>query len=160
MNRLKPLPHKASTGVNLIIGLLAIEYIPHKLLGIALFHCDGKICLKITLIYFFSNMATIYVLEYGSYLKVQHQKFQVLQQKKLLFQVPVREVTNIILFGYCHLSHEGLPIFWLASKFLKPINFSPCDKNHLLSILTPVIFMTFMHFVTLIYCQEIILSYH
>ncbi|WP_083889295.1 CRISPR-associated endonuclease Cas1 [Xenococcus sp. PCC 7305] len=69
-------------------------------------------------------MATIYVLEYGSYLKVQHQKFQVLQQKKLLFQVPVREVTNIILFGYCHLSHGAvqtalfrkIPIIYYSSQ--------------------------------------------
>lgn len=69
-------------------------------------------------------MTTIYILEQGSYLKVKHQQFHVLQQKQLLFQVPVNQVENIILFGYCHLSHGAvqtalfrkIPIIYYSSQ--------------------------------------------
>ncbi len=53
-------------------------------------------------------MSTIYIVEQGSSLKVKHQQFHVLQQKQLLFQVPVNQVKNIILFGYCHLSYGAV----------------------------------------------------
>ena len=49
-------------------------------------------------------MSTLYIVEQGSSLKVQHQQFQIFQQQQQLFKVPVNQVKNIILFGYCHLS--------------------------------------------------------
>lgn len=54
-------------------------------------------------------MSTLYIVEQGSSLKVQHQQFQIFQQQQQLFKVPVNQVKNIILFGYCHLSHGAVP---------------------------------------------------
>lgn len=53
-------------------------------------------------------MSTIYIVEHGSSLKVKHQQFNVWQQKKLLLKAPVTEIANIIIFGYCHLSHGAI----------------------------------------------------
>ncbi len=50
-------------------------------------------------------MSTLYIVEPDSALKVKHQQFQVFRQQELLFKVPVLQVKNIILFGYCHLSY-------------------------------------------------------
>lgn len=69
-------------------------------------------------------MTTLYIVEYGSQLRVQHQQFQILKQKKLLFQAPAREIQNIIIFGYCHLSSgvvqtalfRHIPITYYSSK--------------------------------------------
>lgn len=69
-------------------------------------------------------MSTLYIVEQGTALRVKHQQFHVLQQKELLFKVPVMEVTNIILFGYCHLSYgavqtalfRDIPIIYYSSQ--------------------------------------------
>ena len=53
-------------------------------------------------------MSTLYIVEQGASLRVRHQQFHVFQQKQLLFKVPVSQITNIILFGYCHLSHGAV----------------------------------------------------
>ena len=53
-----------------------------------------------------NKMSTLYIVEPGSALRVKHQQFQVFQQKHLLLKLPVTEVNNIILFGYCHLFHS------------------------------------------------------
>ena len=53
-------------------------------------------------------MSTLYIVEHGSFLKVEHQQFIVLKEKKLLFKAPAREIANIIIFGYCHLSHGAV----------------------------------------------------
>ncbi len=55
-------------------------------------------------------MCTLYIVEHGSCLKVKHQQFQILQQKQLLLKVPVNQVENIIIFGYCHLSHGAIQV--------------------------------------------------
>ena len=53
-------------------------------------------------------MPTLYIVEPCAALKVKHQQFHVFQQEKLLFKVPVNEIKNITLFGYCHLSHGAV----------------------------------------------------
>jgi CRISP-associated protein Cas1 len=53
-------------------------------------------------------MSTLYITEPGVTLRVKHQQFHVLQQKQLLFKIPVTQVENIILLGYCHLSHGAV----------------------------------------------------
>ena len=53
-------------------------------------------------------MPTLYIVEQGAALRVKHQQFHVLQQQQLLFKIPVTQVENIILFGYCHLSHGAV----------------------------------------------------
>ena len=53
-------------------------------------------------------MSTIYMVEHGSCLRVEHQQFLILKQKKLLFKVPANQIENIIIFGYCHLSYGAV----------------------------------------------------
>jgi CRISPR-associated endonuclease Cas1 len=53
-------------------------------------------------------MSTLYILEQGAALKVQHQQFHLFQQNQLRFKVPVNQIESIILFGYCHLSHGAV----------------------------------------------------
>lgn len=53
-------------------------------------------------------MSTLYIVEQGSALRVKHQQFQVLQQQQLLLKVPVIEIKNIVILGYCHLSYGAV----------------------------------------------------
>ena len=68
-------------------------------------------------------MSTLYIVEPGSALRVRHQQFCIfreestppskggacaLRQRELLFKVPVLEIENIVLLGYCHLSHGAI----------------------------------------------------
>lgn len=55
-------------------------------------------------------MSTLFVVEHGSHIKVQYQQFQVWQQKQLLLKVSVRQIENIIIFGYCYLSHGTVQV--------------------------------------------------
>ena len=69
-------------------------------------------------------MSTLYIVERGASIKVKHQQFQIYCQQKLLFKVPVKEIDNIILIGYCHLSHgvvqtalfRDLPIAYYSAQ--------------------------------------------
>ncbi len=69
-------------------------------------------------------MSTLYIVEPASALKVKHQQFQVFGQQELLFKVPVLQIKNIILFGYCQLSHgvvqtalyRQIPITYYSSQ--------------------------------------------
>lgn len=73
---------------------------------------------------FLLKMTTLYITEHGSQLRVQHQQFCVYLQKKLLLKAPVTEIANIIIFGYCHLSHGAvqtalfcsIPIVYYSSQ--------------------------------------------
>ena len=68
--------------------------------------------------------STLYIVEPASALKVKHQQFQVFGQQELLFKVPVLQIKNIILFGYCQLSHgvvqtalyRQIPITYYSSQ--------------------------------------------
>jgi CRISPR-associated endonuclease Cas1 len=70
-------------------------------------------------------MPTLYVTEPGSYLKVyEQQQFQVFHQCRLLYEVAVNQVNNLVLFGYsrqsdgavnCALSHR-IPVLFLCPK--------------------------------------------
>jgi len=53
-------------------------------------------------------VSTLYILERGTALKVKYQQFNIFQQKKLLYKVPVNQIEHIFLFGYCHLSHGAI----------------------------------------------------
>jgi CRISP-associated protein Cas1 len=69
-------------------------------------------------------MSTLYIVEPNSALKVKHQQFQVFRQQELLFKVPVLQVENIMLFGYCDLSYgvvqtalsRQIPITYYSSQ--------------------------------------------
>lgn len=80
-------------------------------------------------------MSTLYIVESDSALKVKHQQFHVFKQQELLFKVPVLQVKNIILFGYCHLSYgvvqtalyRQIPITYYSSQGY----FSGCLQSQL-----------------------------
>lgn len=55
-------------------------------------------------------MTTLYVTEQGSRVKVRHQQFQVYYQQKLQASVPVNQVSHILLFGCCNLSHGAMSL--------------------------------------------------
>ena len=83
-------------------------------------------------------MSTLYIVESGSALRVKHQQFCVFRQKELLFKVPVLEIENIVLFGYCHLSYGAMqtalyrqiPITYYSDKgyYLGCFNFKSQPK--------------------------------
>jgi CRISPR-associated protein Cas1 len=70
------------------------------------------------------TMTTLYVTEQGAYLSVKHQQFQVFYQDLLRIKVPVNQVSHIVLFGCCNVSHGAvslalrrrIPILYLSQK--------------------------------------------
>ena len=70
------------------------------------------------------NMSAVYITESGSILNVQHHHFQVIHQEKVRQSVPVKQVTQIILFGICQLSRAAvklalsrqIPIYFISRQ--------------------------------------------
>ena len=70
------------------------------------------------------GMSTLYISEQGAYLKVQQQQFKVFQKEDLLCTVPVNQVSHVVLFGSCNVSHGAvslallrrIPILYLSQK--------------------------------------------
>lgn len=75
-------------------------------------------------IYWREPMTTLYITDQGSYLKVEHQQFQVFHKQDLKCCVPVNRVSHVVLFGCCNLSHGAvslalqrrIPILYLSSN--------------------------------------------
>ncbi|MBD2090629.1 CRISPR-associated endonuclease Cas1 [Microcoleus sp. FACHB-1515] len=74
--------------------------------------------------YWSDPMTTLYVTDQGAYLRVQHQQFQVFHQQELKCSVPINQVSHVVLFGCCNVSHGAVslalrrrvPILYLASN--------------------------------------------
>ena len=74
--------------------------------------------------YWRDGMTTLYVTDQGAYLRVQHQQFQVFHEDELCCSVPVNQVSHVVLFGCCNVSHGAvslalrrrIPILYLASN--------------------------------------------
>ena len=74
--------------------------------------------------YWRDGMTTLYVTDQGAYLRVQHQQFQVFHEDELRCSVPVNQVSHVVLFGCCNVSHGAvslalrrrIPILYLASN--------------------------------------------
>jgi CRISP-associated protein Cas1 len=74
--------------------------------------------------YWRDGMTTLYVTDQGAYLRVQHQQFQVFHKDELRCSVPVNQVSHVVLFGCCNVSHGAVslalrrrvPILYLASN--------------------------------------------
>lgn len=74
--------------------------------------------------YWRDGMTTLYVTDQGAYLRVQHQQFQVFHQAELRCSIPVNQVSHVVLFGCCNVSHGAvslalrrrIPILYLASN--------------------------------------------
>lgn len=74
--------------------------------------------------YWSDEMTTLYISEQGSYLRTQHQQFQVLHDRELRCAVPVNRVSHVVVFGCCNVSHGAvslalrrrIPILYLANN--------------------------------------------
>ena len=55
-------------------------------------------------------MSVLYVTEQWACVKVKHQQFQVFQNNQLQISVPANQVSHIVLFGTCHLSHGTMSL--------------------------------------------------
>lgn len=74
--------------------------------------------------YWSDGMTTLYISEQGAYLKVKHQQFQVIHQQAIRCSVPANQVSHIVLFGCCNVSHGAvglalrrrIPVLYLATN--------------------------------------------
>jgi len=57
-----------------------------------------------------STMTTLYVTDQGAYISVYRYQFQVFYQRQLRIKVPVNQVSQIVLFGCCNLSHGAVKL--------------------------------------------------
>ena len=74
--------------------------------------------------YWRDGMTTLYVTEQGAYLRVRHQQFQVFCEQELRISVPANNITFVVLFGACTVSHGAvrlalqrrIPLLYLSNK--------------------------------------------
>jgi CRISP-associated protein Cas1 len=74
--------------------------------------------------YWRDGMTTLYVTEQGAYLRVQHQQFQVFYERDLRCSIPANQITHVVLFGACNVSHGAvrlalqrrIPLLYLSDK--------------------------------------------
>lgn len=74
--------------------------------------------------YWSEPMTTLYVTDQGAYLRVRYQQFQVFHEQELKCSVPVNQVSHVVLFGCCNVSHGAIslalqrriPVLYLASN--------------------------------------------
>jgi len=74
--------------------------------------------------YWSKPMTTLYVTDQGAYVRVKYKQFQVFHEKELKISVPVNQVSHVVLFGCCNLSHGAvslalqrkIPVLYLASN--------------------------------------------
>ncbi|HEY9816680.1 MAG TPA: reverse transcriptase domain-containing protein, partial [Candidatus Obscuribacterales bacterium] len=74
--------------------------------------------------YWRDGMTTLYVTDQGAYLRVKHQQFQVLHQQELRCSVPASQISHVVLFGACNVSHGAvrlalqrrIPLLYLSNK--------------------------------------------
>lgn len=74
--------------------------------------------------YFVDPMTTLYITDQGSYLKAQRHQFQIFYQRELRCKVPVNQVSHIVLFGCCNITHGAvrlalsrrIPLLYLSQR--------------------------------------------
>ncbi|MGB5967783.1 MAG: CRISPR-associated endonuclease Cas1 [Spirulinaceae cyanobacterium] len=74
--------------------------------------------------YFAEEMTTLYLIEQGSLLRAQNYQFRIFFHGELRCQVPVNRVSQIILFGCCHITHGAIklalsrriPVLYLSQR--------------------------------------------
>ncbi|NEQ49722.1 MAG: CRISPR-associated endonuclease Cas1, partial [Leptolyngbya sp. SIO3F4] len=74
--------------------------------------------------YWRDGMTTLYVTEQGAYLRVRHKQFQVFHERELRCSVPANNITHVVLFGACNVSHGAVrlalqrrvPMLYLSDK--------------------------------------------
>jgi len=74
--------------------------------------------------YWSDPMTTLYVTDQGAYVRVKYKQFQVFHERELKISVPVNQVSHVVLFGCCNLSHGAvslalqrkIPVLYLASN--------------------------------------------
>ncbi len=55
--------------------------------------------------YWSDPMTTLYITDQGAYLRTQQQRFQVFCDHELRCEVPINQVSHVVLFGCCNVSH-------------------------------------------------------
>lgn len=71
-------------------------------------------------------MTTLYVTSPGSFLQVKSSHFQLFEQQQLCQEIPIKQVSQIILFSYCDLSRRAVN---LALSHRIPVAFL-ADQGH------------------------------
>ena len=74
--------------------------------------------------YFIQPMTTLYITDQGSHLKTQRHQFQIFYHRELRCKVPVNQVSHIVLFGCCHITHGAvrlalsrrIPVLYLSQR--------------------------------------------
>jgi len=74
--------------------------------------------------YWRAPMSTLYITEQGAQLRVKHQQFKVFCQRQLRCELPVNQVSHIVLFGSCNLTYGAvslalrrrIPVFYLSCR--------------------------------------------
>jgi CRISP-associated protein Cas1 len=82
-------------------------------------------------------MTAVYITEPGSILSVKNHHFQVMHKEKLCESIPVKQVTQIILFGLCQLSRlavnlassRQIPIYFISHQGQELGNCEPESKR-------------------------------
>ncbi|WP_013334941.1 CRISPR-associated endonuclease Cas1 [Gloeothece verrucosa] len=74
--------------------------------------------------YFVDTMTTLYITDQGSYLKAQGYQFHIFYQRELRCKIPVNQVSHIVLFGCCNITHGAvrlaltrrIPLLYLSQR--------------------------------------------
>ena len=74
--------------------------------------------------YWRDGMTTLYVTEQGAYLRVRHSQFQVFHEQELRISIPANNITFVVMFGACTVSHGAvrlalqrrIPLLYLSNK--------------------------------------------
>nr|WP_217650441.1 CRISPR-associated endonuclease Cas1 [Spirulina major] len=69
-------------------------------------------------------MTTLYITDQGAYLKAQQYQFQVFHRQELRCKIPINQVSHVVLFGCCNLSHGAvrlalarrIPVLYLSQR--------------------------------------------
>ena len=69
-------------------------------------------------------MTTLYITEQGAYVRVRHGQFQVFHERELRIAVPASNITHVVMFGACNVSHGAvrlalqrrIPLLYLSNK--------------------------------------------
>ena len=74
--------------------------------------------------YWRDGMTTLYITEQGAYVRVRHGQFQVFHERELRIAVPASNITHVVMFGACNVSHGAvrlalqrrIPLLYLSNK--------------------------------------------
>ena len=74
--------------------------------------------------YWRDGMTTLYITEQGAYVRVRYGQFQVFHERELRIAIPASNITHVVMFGACNVSHGAvrlalqrrIPLLYLSNK--------------------------------------------